>query len=182
MWIVLLVLSWLLPINLLMNIPYLGEVFDILNYTDYLNYDKESYSRTSLVNLYMHMMVMYFLIKSTYIKNIKFLDNTGFYLALKLTIISIIFSNISANSLPFAYRFAMFFSPFIPLLFSYLPTISNKRTSYVLVITPILFLLMVFLTLHINDRIYCPQRILPIESIMDNYYKPYDNPDWIPTN
>lgn len=181
-WIFLLVLSWIFPINWIMSIPYLGDALDILNYVNYLDFNEDSYSRTSLVNLYMHLMVIYFLIKISNIVDNKFLNNTGFYLALKLTIISIIFSNISANSIPFAYRLAMFFSPFIPLLFSYLPTISNKRSSYVLVVAPVLFLLIVLLSLHINDRIYCPQRILPIESIFDENYKPYENPNVIIIN
>jgi hypothetical protein len=180
-WIALLILSWLLPVNLLMSIPYLGNALDVLNYTNYLNYDTESYSRTSLVNLYMHLMVLLFLIKIGNKQNGVCLNNKGFYLALKLTIISIIFSNISANSLPFAYRFAMFFSPYIPLLFSFLPTIFNKKNSIVLVVVPIFVLLMAFFTFNIDDRIYCPQRILPLKSVYDDYYKPYDNPDWTPT-
>ncbi len=181
-WIALLLLSWLLPIDLILKIPYLGDALEIFNYTDYLSYNNESYSRTSLVNLYMHFMVLYFIIKNKNLKNREIIENNGFYMALKLTIISIIFSNISANSLPFAYRFAMFFSPFIPLLFSFLPKVSNNKTSIVLVVIPIIVLLMVFLTLNINERIYCPQRILPIESIYDKYYKPFENPYWVPTN
>lgn len=181
-WMFLLLVSWLLPIDLIMGLPYLGDALELLNYTDYLTYNSESYSRTSLINMYMHIMVIYFLIKCQRWQKNQFSENNGLILSLKLTIISIIFSNISANSLPFAYRFAMFFSPFIPLLFSFLPKLSTKRTSIVFVVIPIFVLLMIVFALHIDDRIYCPQRILSIESIFDANYRPYENPDLIIPN
>lgn len=176
-WISAIVLSWILPLNLLFKIPFVGNVLESLNYLDYLTYSTQSYSRFSLANLYMHVIVLLFLIKCKKNRNYQLEDNNGFYLALKLTILSVIFSNVSANSLPFAYRYAMFFSPFIPMLFSYLPMITKKRDSFLLVIVPIFILLMTLLVLNMNSRVYCPERILPIESVYDENYRPYENPE-----
>ena len=181
-WIAVIILSWILPFNFITSTPFLGQVLELFEYSDYLTHNTVSYSRTSIVNLYMHVMVLFLLIKSKHYHKKQFDGKNIFNLALKLTIISIVFSNISANSLPFAYRFAMFFSPFIPILFSYLPSMSDKNISFVLVIIPIFILLMTVFALHIDDRIFCPQRILPIESIYDDKYKPYENPDYLIAN
>ena len=178
-WILFIILSWIVPANMLLNIPFLGDALNILDYSGYLTYNKDSYTSTSIVNLYMHFIILYFLLVCIQKRQFQFEGQKGFYVALKLSVLSIIFCNISANSIPFAYRFAIFFSTFIPILFSYLPLIVGKNTTILMVAVPIFILLMTVLTLHIDDRLFCPQRILPIESVYDEYYNPYENPDVI---
>ncbi len=176
-WFFAIILSWTFPVDLLFNIPFFNDIIAVLDYTENLTYNRESYSRTSISNLYVHYIIFFLFINSKNLQEYMGEDNKGFFLVLKLSIISIIFSNISANSLPFAYRYAIFFSPFLPLLFTYLPTIADKKTVFSLAVIPVFILLMLLLTLKMDDRLYCPQRILPIESVFDDYYNPYENPD-----
>lgn len=173
-WIIAILFSWIAPIDLLFKIPIVGNVLDALNYLDNLSNTNAGYSRTSLSNIYMHFMLILCIANRSRIKPE---DRNSFNLALKLSIISVIFCNISANSLPFAYRYCIFFSVFLPLLFSYLPYLVEKQFSKIIVFVPICVLLFALLFSNINDRVFCPKRILPIKSIYDTYYHPYENPD-----
>lgn len=173
-WIFAIILSWIAPINLLFNIPIIGDLFNVLNYMDNVSHSEASYSRTSLSNIYMHIMLLICMIGKSKIKGD---DKPFFYISLKLSIISVLFCNISANSIPFAYRYGIFFSTFLPILFSYLPSVINKSTAKLLVFIPITVLLCTVLVSRMGDRVFCPQRILPIESIYDKYYHPYENPE-----
>ena len=107
-------------------------------------------------------------------------DKEHFFFALKMSAISIICSNISAGDLPFAYRYAIFCSVYIPILFSYLPMIIERRLISFAVYIPLCVLIWTVLYNKQNDRIYCPQQILPIESILDENYHPYQNPKEVP--
>ena len=53
--------------------------------------------------------------------------------------------------------------------------IVNKQIAYGLIIFPILFLML--FRLSSGDRLIVPDRILPIESVYDKYYRPYENPN-----
>ena len=174
LWIFILFTSWVFPADLLYNIPIVGDMFNTLNYMDYFSYDELAYSKTSITNLYMHFMILLCLF---YKNKVKGNDKVCFNLTLKLSIVGLIFFNISANSMAFAYRLGIFFSVFLPILFSYLPTLINKDFAKTIVYIPILFLLFVVLVNKKDDRVYCPERILPIESIFDDNYHPYENPE-----
>lgn len=173
-WVIALILSWIAPVNLLFNIPIIGNLFGMLNYLENLGISSSAYTKTSLANIYMHIMLIVFMVQR---RNVKEEDSDNFNIALKLSIISVMFSNISANSLPFAYRYAIYFSVFLPILFSYLPSVINKKTAKVIVFIPITVLLFTVLIGQINNRVFCPQRILPIESVRDAEYHPYINPE-----
>lgn len=172
-----LLISWIAPVDRIFNIPIIGDVLDALNYLNYSTYEKESYSRTSLVNLYVHLIIIISIAGKSKIKNED--DRRNFNIALKLSLLSVIFCNISANSLPFAYRYGIFFSAYLPILFSYLPVIIGKTFAKTIVFIPILFLLLLVLSGKRNDRVFCPQRVLPLESVYDENYHPYENPEYI---
>lgn len=174
LWILLLLISWMFPADLLLNIPIVGDLFNTLNYMDNFSHDELAYSKTSITNLYMHFMILLCIFNGNKVKGN---DKVCFNLALKLSMISVIFFNISANSLAFAYRLGIFYSVFLPILFSYLPALINKVFAKTIVYIPILFLLFVVLVNKKDDRVYCPEKILPIESIFDDNYHPYENPD-----
>lgn len=177
LWTILLFGSWVINIQPLFNIPIIREIFISTNYLDYLNYDATAYSKTSLSNLYMHFIILYFLWNKNHI--MKMADNNSCILSLKLSIISVICANFSAGDLPFAYRFTVFFSVFIPILFSFLPQLTNKNLAKTIIYIPLIILIWSVLIGQRNNRIYCPNRILPIESIYDENYRPYENPDVI---
>lgn len=182
LWIFALLMSWFIPFDLIMKIPFLGNALEVLNYSDNLTHvgsAASAYSKTSISNLYMHFIAILLVLSRKKVACLTGEGKNGFYIALKLSIVSIIFCNISANSLPFAYRYAIFFSPFVPLAFSYLPYIFGKNAAKVMVFIPFFILLMTLLSLRIDDRIYCPERILPIESVFDKNYHPYENPNVI---
>ena len=99
--------------------------------------------------------------------------------SLKMTVFGLICNNLSAGALPIAYRYSMMFSMFLPLLFAYLPKVIEGGIARLITYVPIFVLLMTLLYLRADDRIYCPLRLLPIESIYDAKYYPYENPDVI---
>lgn len=177
LWTAIILASWVVDIQPLFNIPFIHDLVVYSDYQSYLSHNEHAYSRFSLSNLYMHAITLAFIWNS---KRIKENDKNEHYIfALKLTAISIICSNFSAGSLAFAYRFTNFSSVFIPILFTFLPNLVGRKMVPIVAYIPICVLLWNLLFLNQDDRIYCPQKILPIESIYDNYYKPYDNPDVI---
>lgn len=176
-WTIIILASWVVDLQPLFNIPFIHDLVVYSDYQSYLSYNEHAYSRFSLSNLYMHAITLALIWNC---KKIKDVDNyEHFIFALKLTAISIICSNFSAGSLAFAYRFTNYSSVFIPILFTFLPNLIGRKMIPFVAYIPICLLLWNLLLNGQNDRIYCPQRILPIESIFDNYYKPYDNPDVI---
>lgn len=177
-WICIILASWMFNIQPLFNIPIIYDLLVMGDYQSYLSYDVESYSRFSIVNLYMHAIIILFIWNNKKISDAN--NKEHFFFALKMSAISIICSNISAGDLPFAYRYAIFCSVYIPILFSYLPMIIERRLISFAVYIPLCVLIWTVLYNKQNDRIYCPQQILPIESILDENYHPYQNPKEVP--
>lgn len=87
----------------------------------------------------------------------------------------LILNNLATGSLTITYRLAVFFVLFVPLLLTKLPLVINKSIACCLIVIPMLSLMLI--RLSIGDRLTVPDRILPIESIYDKYYKPYENPN-----
>lgn len=175
-WLIAIIASWVLPFNFLFNIPVVSQWIEVFNYSDNINHVVNAYSRTSASNLYMHVMIIFFLLNWKRVERIK---DASFIIPFKIFIISVMCCNISANSIGFMYRYAMFLSPFIPIAFSYIPKIADRDLAKLLVCVPIFMLLMIVLLLNMGDRTICPQKILPVESIYDKNYHPYDNPKTI---
>lgn len=173
LWLFAVLLSWIAPVDYLFNVPIIGDLLYVLDFTEHIS-NEVAYSKTSLINIYFHIILIICMVGK---EKIKVEDRRCFNITLKLSIISIIFCNISANSIPFAYRYGLFFAVFLPILFSYLPTILDKEIAKLIVFIPIIVLFFMVFAGKNNDRVFCPQRILPIESIYDKYYHPYENPD-----
>lgn len=178
LWVGAILLSWIVPVDQILKVPIIGDLLTVLDYSENIS-RQVSYTRTSLSNLYMHFLLFICIASKNKVKDI---DRSYFNIALKLSILSVMFCNISANSLPFAYRYGIFFSVFLPILFSYLPVLIDKSTAKLFIYIPLLVLLLVVLYNQMDNRVYCPDRILPIESIYDRYYHPYVNPDVVLIN
>ena len=174
-WTVLLLGSWVLDLQSVSNIPIIHNLLMISNYIDYLDYDTMSYSKTSISNIYMHIIVLFLLWNKKRILNLE--DSDSCILTLKLSTISIICANISAGTLPIAYRLAMLFSIFLPILFSFIPQLIDKHLAKIIIYIPLVVLLWIVLIGQRNNRVYCPEKILTLKSIYDENYHPYDNPD-----
>lgn len=172
-WTVIILASWFVSIQPIFNIPFIRDLLILSDYQSYLSYDVTSYSKFSLINLYMHVFVLMFIWYHKKLSNVE--NKEHFYFVLKMTAISIIFSNISANDLPFAYRYAIFCSVFIPILFTFLPNILDRKLIPIVIYVPLCIVIWTVFYNRRDDRVYCPQQILPIESVFDRYYKPYEN-------
>ena len=177
LWTGILFSSWFLDVQPLFDVPIVKNLFVSMDYLSYINYNEMSYNKVSASNIYLHLVVLFFLWNKG--KVLKLQNFQSCIFALKLTVIGVACANMSAETLPFAYRYAIFLSVFLPILFCFLPLLMNKQIARVVIYIPLIVLIWTVLLGHQNDRIYCPQRMLPIESMFDDYYNPYENPDVI---
>lgn len=177
LWSIAIFSSWIINVQPLFDIPLIHDLFAAGDYLEYINHSEVSYSKTSLSNIYMHAITLFFIWNKERILMMKDCEHCLF--SLKLVALSIILCNISAGSLAFAYRYAIFCSVYIPILFSFLPTLLKRDLVHMIVYVPLCILIWTLFYGSQDNRVYCPQRILPIESIWDENYKPYDNPDVI---
>lgn len=173
--VLLLALSFFVNLKPVFNLPIISDVLETMSYDGYVRYTAHSYNKFSLSNVFMHIMALVFILNKRAILRLE--DKESCIYSLKMMVLSIVCANLSANSLPIAYRYTVFFSVFIPVLFVYLPKIIDKRIALTLIYIPFLVLLFTVLSLQSDNRLYCPERILPIESIYDRNYQPYDNPN-----
>lgn len=173
LWVCLIIASYIIPIDLLFRIPIIGNIIDLLNYSDYKSYTSSGINKLSITNLYMHCMLLPFIVN---IKRIRNKENANEYIfLLKMYSMYLIFNNMSTGSLTITYRLAVCFVLFIPLLFAKLPLIIDKKLSLILIVIPLLIL--ITMRLSSGDKLVVPDRILPVESIIDNNYNPYQNPN-----
>ena len=164
--------SMFLPIGSILNLGSFAAVIDALNYSIYADGKISGSSVFSTSNICLHLVVMIFIISK---KKIDRLNNReDIILFLKMSVLYLVCNNLSSGSILFAYRFALFFSLFLPLLFSYLPKIIDKRLALLIVFTPVIVLMSY--RLITGDRLTTPERILPLNSIFDRNYNPYSNP------
>lgn len=177
-WIGILIGSMVLPMDWIFASTNLNDFLTLLDYDSLLKYKEVAYSKFSMSNIYLHVITLIFLFNR---KRIRALTGGGNFciFALKMTVFGLICNNLSAGALPIAYRYSMMFSVFLPLLFAYLPKVIEGGIARLITYVPIFVLLMTLLYLRSDDRVYCPQRLLPIESIYDAKYHPYENPDVI---
>lgn len=175
LWTILLFGSWVIDLQLLFRFPVIHNMLVVSNYLDYLDYDTMSFSKTSISNIYMHLILLFFLWNRKRILRLE--DSDSCILTLKLSIVSVICANLSAGTLPIAYRLAIFFSIFMPVLFSYIPQLINKQLAKIIIYIPLTILFWTVIIGQRSNRVYCPEKILPLDSIYDERYHPYDNPD-----
>lgn len=148
--------------------PILGSIspyLELLDYGSYLQYDETPISKTSLVNFFLHLIFFIFLFNT---KKIKSLPNAGGCIfAIKMVGIFLMCYNISANDLPIAYRMAIYFSLFTPILFIYLKEIIDPiiAKNVIIVSLSILFTIGVLL----NDSLI-PDKMMPINTIYDKSF------------
>lgn len=172
LWILLIVASYIIPVDIIFRIPIIGDILELLNYSNYTDYATVGLSKLSLTNLYMHLLLIPFIIN---IKSIKTKKNaTEYFTLLKMYAMYLILNNLSTGSITITYRLAVFFVLFLPLLLAKLPNLINKQLAYTIIIIPLLILMS--LRLSSGDKLTVPDRILPLESILDKHYNPYSNP------
>lgn len=175
--IAILAVTYFVNLKPLFGLPIISDFLTITEYSEYLTYSRDAYSKFSLSNIYLHVLIIFIISQKKRI--MQFCDKDSLIYALKMSVFALASANLSANSLPIAYRFAMFFSFFLPIALSYLPRLIKPQLARVVIYMPLLILLFTLLTLRIDDRIYCPNKILPLNSIYDDNYHPYENPDFV---
>ena len=176
LWIGIILVSMILPTDWIFASSNIKSFLTLLDYDTLLKHNVMAYSKFSVSNIYLHSIVIMFLLKSRKIKARTGGDDFCVF-ALKMSVFGLVCNNLSAGDLPIAYRYSMMFSLYLPLLFAYLPKIVDNGVARFITYIPLFILLMTVLLPRVDDRIYCPQRILTIESIYDTEYHPYENPD-----
>ena len=173
LWVLFIVVSYFIPVEFFFRLPIIEHLVTLLNYQNYFTYTSSGTSSLSMTNIYMHLLLFPFLVR---IKRITQSKHANEYIFLiKMYAMYLILNNFSTGNFTITYRLAVFFVLFLPLLLSKLPMIVNKQIAYGLIIFPILFLML--FRLSSGDRLIVPDRILPIESVYDKYYRPYENPN-----
>lgn len=172
-WVLLILLSFVTPMEMIFRIPILGDIINYLNYGDYMSYTLSGIKKLSMTNLYINMLIVPFFLKfKSKIKNHK--NESEFIFLIKMFAMYLILGNLSTGNLTITYRLAVFFVVFLPLLLAKLPQIMDKQLAYIIIIVPLLILLST--RLATGDRLTVPDRILPINSLLDRYYDPYIPP------
>ena len=173
LWVLFVILSLVIPMEYIFRIPIIRKVIDILNYSNYIGYQTSGIKKLSMTNMYMHLMIMPFLFNyKSKIKNRK--DANEWIFLIKMFAMYLILNNLATGQFTISYRLAVFYVVFIPLLFAKLPQIIDKQMAYVLIVLPLLILMS--MRLMIGDKLTVPERILPLNSILDKFYNPYQNP------
>lgn len=168
----LLVGSMVLPVGSLLSLGSFASLIEALNYSIYADGKVAGSNIFSTSNLCLHFIVLLFIISKKKIDRLK--NRNDIILFMKLSVLYLVCNNLSSGSILFAYRFALFFSLFLPMLFSFLPKIVDKRWAYIVIFAPIIVLMS--FRLYTGDRLTVPEKILPLNSIYDRYYHPYSNP------
>lgn len=167
LWLTLLMSSILIPFANIPGFSVVSNVIDAMDYTVYLDYSSFSVSKTSLSNIYMHLLLLPFFLNKNKIMLLARYERYVF--AVKMYVIFLICNNMSANGLDIAYRIGIFFVLFVPIALSVLPEIMDKRLSYIIIIIPLLFL---FFYIGLGNPLFVPDKMLPLNSIFDSvYYK-----------
>lgn len=164
--------SMIIPVGSMLNLGSFTTIIEALNYSIYTDGEVAGSNAFSTSNLCLHFAVILFIISKK--KIVKLPNKEDIILFLKMSSLYLACNNISFGSFSFAYRFALFFSLFMPMLFSYLPKIIDKRIANAIIFTPVIVLMLYRLTT--GDRLTTPEKILPFNSIYDRNYKPYSNP------
>lgn len=170
----LIVFSIVLPISRLLSFGVVGSIFELLDYSVYMDYDVDSVNKFSTYNMLMHLLFLPLLLNK---KRIMHLPNKEKYIfSIKMMATYLICNNISANNIPIFYRMSFYFIPFVPIALSALTKLFDARIARFVILLPVLFLLCFQLINFSNNRLYVPNKILPLNSIVDQNYHPYQNP------
>lgn len=167
--VILVVLSFILPVTQIMGLGRIVEVLNMMDYDIYIDYSTSTISKYSLTNLYLHIMMIPFLFRA---KEVASLKNGNMYVfAIKMYAICLMCNNLAANDVAIAYRIAIMFSMYIPLVFSILPIIiGNRQLGNVLIIVPLLIL---FFAIGLSNPLVVPDKMLPLNSIWDAVYQKF---------
>lgn len=164
------IVSFFFPVQLLFQIEPVHDLIILLDYTSYLEYNASGISKFSTTNIFMNVMILPFLLNNR--KLLKWQDGETYVLLVKLYALYLICNNLATGNFTITYRLASYFAVFIPLLFASLPRLIDRNIAKVCIIVPILILM--FFRLFIGDKLTVPERILPVNSIMDSNYHPYE--------
>lgn len=160
--------SFIIPIGSIPGVSFITDIIDAMDYTIYMDYNSHSVSKTSLSNLYMHIMIIPFLMNKN--KLLKLEGAHNYVFALKMFVIFLVCNNLSANGMPIAYRIGIFFVMFVPIILSALPRLINRQMAYFLIIPPLVFL---FFFIGLGNPLVVPDILLPLNSIFDSVYNHY---------
>lgn len=167
---VIIVISFFFPVQLLFQIEPIHNFIVLLDYIDYLEYDTSGISKFSTTNMFMNIMILPFLLNKK--KLLKWQDGETYVLLLKIYILYLICNNFATGDFTITYRLASYFAVYIPLLFAALPRLIDRSIAKVCIIIP--FLVLMFFRLFTGDKLTVPERILPVNSIIDSNYRPYE--------
>lgn len=163
-----LIASFIIPVGKLPGVNVVAGLIDAMDYTTYLNYETHSVSKTSLSNLYMHIMIIPFLLNKDKLMQLEGAHNYVF--ALKMFVLFLVCNNMSANGMQIAYRIGIFFVMFVPMILSILPRVINRQIAWFLIIPPLVFL---FFVIGLSNPLVVPDKMLPLNSILDSVYIHY---------
>lgn len=167
--IVLLILSFFIPLQHVFGIAQLSTWLDMMEYDVYIDYTTMSVSKYSLSNLYLHMMLIPLLVHKNKILN---MNNREMYIfSIKMYVLFLICNNLSANGIAIAYRVGILFAMYLPLALSIIPSLLKERVLGSLFI--IIPLLVLFFAIGMSNDIVIPDRMLPLNSIFDSEYIKY---------
>lgn len=172
MIIVAIVVSFLIPTSIVLRLDSVLKILDMLDYTTYLNYSDSGWSKFSMTNIFLHSLLIPFLL---YKNKIEALGNKKeIFVLIKLFVCFLVCNNLATSGLTISYRLATYFVIFFPLLMTKLPQIINRKMAYSWIFIPMIILMGT--RLQSGDRLTVPNRILPPNSIYDANYRPYVNP------
>ncbi len=167
--VVLLVVSLFFPISRLLSATGIVDMLDMMDYDHYLEYDNSGVKRFSLSNMYMHALLVPFLVCKKRV--LKFKNRKTIVFAIKMFALFLVCNNLSANGLPIAYRVGIIFSMFVPIALSVFPKLfDNQLMGYALIVIPLLVL---FFLIGMSNELVVPDRMLPFNSIWDSVYANY---------
>lgn len=165
----LILFSYIFPISSVVGSMGIDNLLEMMDYETYLNYDNVSVSRFSLSNLYLHALLVPFLLCKKRVLSLK--NHKIVVFAIKMFVLYLVCNNLSANGLPIAYRIGVVFSLFVPIALSVLPKLfDDPLVGYALIVIPMLFL---FLFIGLSNEMVVPDRMLPLNSIWDSVYVRY---------
>lgn len=166
LWSLLVLISFIFPTEILLNSTRISDALTLLNYTTYLDYDSHAIAKTSISNIYMHII---FAILMFNLDQIREIGDKILLISIKMFALFLVFSNLSAGGFSICYRVAVLFAVFIPIAFTIFPRLFSREFVLMTIIIPCFILLIINL---MNENML-PERMLPLDSIFDSIYVRY---------
>lgn len=164
----------LTPIGSVLGMRELSSILESLDYSIYIDAGISGSNAFSLSNLFMHSLLLPFLLYKQKVKKLPNYTNIVFFI--KMFVCFLVFNNLTSSSFSYSYRLAIYYLVFVPILLAYLCKIISKDVALCWIVIPVLIIMSY--RLYIGDRLTVPSQILPLNSIVDKNYHPYENPNY----